>query len=87
MKEHGFTVTIRRILSEHFLEYSKPILDKSEVLQYINIKSVSATKGSKARGSFGNLYALYVLVEDYLNRNFHESGDYQNAEGAKFVNL
>lgn len=87
MKEHGFTPVIRRILTENFPEYGDSIFEKSELLQYINMKTASASRGSKARSSFGNLYVIYVLVEDYLNRNFHESGDYRDAEGAKFTNL
>ncbi|HFQ92521.1 MAG TPA: restriction endonuclease [Anaerolineae bacterium] len=87
MKEHDFTAVIRRILADYFSAYSEPILEKSELLQYINVKTVSAGRGSKARGSFGSLYAIYVLVEDYLSRNFHESGAYRHAEGAKFTDL
>jgi hypothetical protein len=48
---------------------------------------ISASRGSKARGSFGNLYSVYVLVEDYVNRSYHKSGDYRNAEGAQFTTL
>ncbi|MCP4362098.1 MAG: restriction endonuclease [Chloroflexi bacterium] len=87
MKEHDFTAVIRRILAGYFSKYGEAILEKSELLQYVNIKTVSATRGSKARGSFGNLYAIYVLIEDYLARNFHESGNYRDAEGAKFTHL
>jgi hypothetical protein len=53
-------------------------------LQYINLKTRSAERDSKARGSFANLYAIYVLVEDYLNRGFDKSGDYSKYEGATF---
>ncbi|WP_420629479.1 restriction endonuclease [Candidatus Leptofilum sp.] len=87
MREHEFTLVIQYILTEHFSESSDLILERSDLLQYINTKTVSASRGSKARGSFGNLYAIYVLVEDYLNRNFDESGDYREAEGAKFTDL
>ena len=87
MREHGFTPLIRRILSDEFGSVAEQILKQSDLLQYINVKTVSASRGSKARGSFGNLYAIYVLVEDYLNRDFHISGDYEDAEGAKFSDL
>ena len=30
---------------------------------------------------------IYVLVEDYLARDFHKNGNYRHAEGAKFTNL
>ena len=64
MKKHGFTVIIRQILQQHF-EVSEEILSRGELLQYINAKTESFNKGAKARANFGNLYAIYVLVEDY----------------------
>lgn len=36
------------------------------VVQYLVRKTRAADRGSKARRSLGNLYALYVLAEDYL---------------------
>ncbi len=87
MKEHGFTPIIRRILSDTFGGVAKEVFRQSELLQYINIKTVSASRGSKARGSFGNLYAIYVLVEDYVKREFHINEDYEDAEGARFSDL
>jgi len=87
MKEHGFTPVIRQILSEEFGPASEGIFKQSELLQYLNVKTVSASRGSKSRGSFANIYALYVLVEDYVKRGFHISGDYEDAEGAKFSDL
>ena len=87
MKEHDFTPVIRHILAEEFGTHSEAILQQSDLLQYINFKTVSASRGSKARGSFGNLYAIYVLVEDYVNRGFHKSGDYRDADGARFTDL
>lgn len=36
------------------------------VVQYLLRKTRAADRGSKARRSLGNLYALYVLAEDYL---------------------
>lgn len=85
--KHTFTEKIDEILAKHFNDNAKQIFKNSELIQYINQKTVSAHKGSKARGSFGNLYAIYVLVEDYLNKNFDKEGDYSKYEGAKFSNL
>ena len=39
---------------------------------------------SKSRGSFANLYAIYVLVEDYIARDYHTKEGYKDAEGAVF---
>lgn len=37
------------------------------LVQYLVRKTKAADRGSKARRSLGNLYALYVLVDDFLN--------------------
>ena len=87
MKEHGFTPVIREILRRHFGELSDDVFDKSELVQYLNIKTISASRGSKARGSFGNLYAIYVLVEDYIAKGFVKDGGYESYEGARFSDL
>ncbi|MCJ7729261.1 MAG: hypothetical protein MUO27_05225 [Sedimentisphaerales bacterium] len=85
--EHEFTPQIRAILDKHFRHAAADILEKSSLLQYINIKTVSATRGSKARSSFANLYAVFVLVEDYIQRKYHKRGDYSKYEGARFSAL
>ena len=87
MKEHDFTPVLLQIIARRFGEYAEEIFQKSQLLQYLNIKTVSASRGSKARGSFGNLYAIYVLVEDYIKRGFYESGTYRDADGARFTDL
>ena len=62
--EHDFTPVIRDILTKYFGDVAEDLFEKSPLLQYINLKTVSATRGSKARSSFANLYAIFVLVED-----------------------
>jgi len=85
--EHEFTKTIKSIIEKNFPKSSETIFSKSELIQYLNIKTKSANKGSKSRGSFANLYAIYVLVEDYIAKGFHKSGNYKNYEGAVFSTL
>jgi hypothetical protein len=85
--EHDFTQVIRGILSKHFGEAAEDLFEKSPLLQYINLKTVSATRGSKSRSSFANLYAIFVLVEDYVAHGFHKNGDYSKYEGAQFSKL
>ena len=87
MIEHEFTDVIRSILARHFGDLSTELLDRSELLQYINLKTRSASRGSKSRGSFANLYAIYVLVEDYTANGFDQSGTYAQYDGAKFTVL
>ena len=85
--EHEFTQQIQDVLQSDFGEAAEDIFERSELLQYLNLKTRSATRGSKARGSFANLYALYVLIEDYLNHGFDEKDNYSNYQGAAFTDL
>jgi hypothetical protein len=85
--EHEFTKTIKSILEKSFPNAFERIFSKSELVQYLNIKTKSANKGSKSRGSFANLYAIYVLVEDYIAKGFNKTGRYKNYEGAIFSTL
>jgi hypothetical protein len=85
--EHEFTEQIKQILEREFGNDSEAIYEISLLIQYLNIKTKSATSGSKARGSFANLYAIYVLVEDYLNNGFDKRKDYSDYKGAKFTDL
>ncbi|MEE1476528.1 MAG: restriction endonuclease [Fusobacterium sp.] len=92
MKKHTFTLEMEKIIKVNFPEFDpEQILEKSELLRYINEKTKSVDKGSKARANFGSLYAIYVLVEDYVNNGFFDSFltnlDYSNYEGAQFTNL
>jgi len=85
--EHEFTPQILQILREFFGEDGAIVFERSFLLQYLNIKSRSASRGSKSRGSFANIYAIYVLVEDYLENNFDTSGGYDKYDGARFTDL
>lgn len=87
MIEHAFTEKIRETLRARFKGATDEMLESSPLLQYINHKTKAANRGSKSRGSFANLYAIYVLVEDYINRGFHKRGNYSKYEGAMFSRL
>lgn len=85
--EHQFTATILSILRENVGRYTSEIYQRSELLRYLNEKTRSASRGSKSRSAFGNLYAIYVLVEDYVEQGFLKGGDYSEYEGARFSDL
>ncbi|THA06457.1 restriction endonuclease, partial [Rodentibacter pneumotropicus] len=60
----------------------------SPLIQYLNFKTKSADRDSKSRGSFANIYALYVIIEDYINKGYLDSNlDYTKYDGAKFTDL
>jgi hypothetical protein len=85
--EHQFTPVILSILTRHFGKAGEGVFAASHLLQYLNIKTKSASRGSKARSAFANHYALYVLVEDYVKKGFHQSGEYSDYDGARFADL
>lgn len=87
MKEHEFTQVIRQLLTTEFDTIDNDVFSQSDLIQYLNEKTDSLSRGSKARSNFGSIYAIYVLVEDYVQRGFHTSGDYKDAEGVKFTEL
>ena len=84
---HAFTDKIKNILQKKFGKQADLIFKLSPLLQYLNFKTRAASKGAKARRSLANNYAIYVLVEDYINNKFHEKGNYKKYEGASFTNL
>ncbi len=85
--ENLFTVNIKSVLQKHFGDNADEIFEKSQLLQYINLKTRSANRGSKARSSFANLYAIYVVIEDYISKNYHIKSSYSKYEGASFSQL
>jgi hypothetical protein len=85
--EHTFTANIKSALKTHFKKNAEEIFEKSQLIQYINEKTRSANRGSKARSSFANLYAIYVILEDYISKGYHQKGDYSKYEGVAYNKL
>lgn len=85
--EHNFTPVIKSVLEKYFGEYGEDIFENSMLIKYINQKTKSANKGSKSRGSFANLYAIYVIIEDYIQQGFADTDGYSIYEGAQYTNL
>ncbi len=85
--EHQFTPVIMGILEREFGSDAQAVFSASPLLGYVNLKTKAASRGSKSRASFGNLYAIYVLVEDYIKGNFHKSATYKDYGGARFTSL
>ena len=82
--EHIFTANIKAILERSFGKNAEDIYEKSLLIQYINEKTRSANKGSKSRSSFANLYAIYVIIEDYLTKGYDVRSDYSKYDGALY---
>lgn len=76
--EHIFTQSIKDILQKQFGELSEDVFNNSYLIRYINLKTRSANKGSKSRGSFHPLAVLYVLIEDYIQKGYTANDDYKD---------
>ncbi|MDR1983411.1 MAG: restriction endonuclease [Prevotellaceae bacterium] len=85
--EDTFTNNIKQILKQEFGKNNELVFEKSLLVQYLNEKTRSANRGSKARGSFANLYAVYIVIEDYISNGYDKKGDYSAYEGALFSDL
>lgn len=82
-----FEEFIHDYLREHYGENANRLFEQNYILQYIAYKTKSADRGAKSRASFANLYAIYVIVEDYLDKGFDKSGKYSLYEGAQYSKL
>lgn len=85
--ETTFEAIIKVYLKQRYGKQAQRLYEDSYILQYITYKTQSADKGSKSRASFANLYAIYVIIEDYIINGFNVSGNYSTYEGAKYSNL
>lgn len=85
--EQEFSQKIIAVIKKTYGKDADSIYSQSPLLQYINIKTKSANRGSKSRGSFANLYAIYVLVEDYLAKGYDDKENYKDYGGAVFSEL
>lgn len=84
MKRNKF---ILDILKQHYPKKYEDIYNQSYLIQYLDKKTNSVGKSSKSRPSFANLYAIYVLVEDYLNNGYYNSKRYiKDYKGMIFTN-
>lgn len=86
--EHEFTPIITNIIKKYFPEIHEDVFEKSYLIRYLNFKTKSASRGSKSRGSFANHYAIFALVEDYINKGFLENESaYSDYDGAMYTEL
>jgi hypothetical protein len=86
-KQHLFTPIIEALLKNRYGGVADALFSKSELLNYLNRKTASASSGSKARSAFGKHFSIYALVADYIEKGYVESGSYADYEGARFSDL
>jgi len=77
---------VREIVKKHLGDkVGMDVFERSPLLQYLVIKTKSVNSSSKSRGSFANLYALYVLIEDYIKKGFLSKESYSKYDGMIFT--
>jgi len=59
--QHEFTSKIVEILNSHFPNQGVTVLNSSELLQYLNIKTKAANRGSKSRAGFAQITMLFMF--------------------------
>ena len=75
---------VLEILQKHYKsDVAEKIFASSFLIQYLDKKTRSVDRSSKSRASFANIYAIYVLVKDYL-RVLSSKGNYSVYEGMRF---
>lgn len=76
---------LEEIMKSYPRQLANELFSTSTLLQYLEKKTKSVDRGSKARGSFANLYAIYVLTEDYLQHGYGIEGkNYSQYPGMSF---
>ena len=69
----------------YFGKFYEEVFKESLLLKYLQLKTKSVTKSSKSRASYGNLFALYVLVEDYLSKKLMKAATTNLIRGLDFL--
>ncbi|PTK22192.1 restriction endonuclease [Staphylococcus hominis] len=82
---HGFIKDI--IIKNHGQEnYTK--ITSNNLIKFINSKTKSYNKDAKSRANYGTLYAIYVVIEDYIEKGYSSmEKDYSLYEGANYTPL
>ena len=75
------------IIRNHGKEnYAK--IASNDLIKFINAKTKSYNKGAKSRANYGTLYAIYVVIEDYIEKEYSSvEKDYSLYEGANYSSL
>lgn len=67
MKKDEKNFIFELLESRHKPSIANKVFDSSFLIQYLDKKTKSVSRSSKSRASFANIYAIYVLVQDYLD--------------------
>jgi len=85
---HDVENYIKKILNEHFSTDWEIVYRKSELIQYLNLKSGAIHGNSKSRRSLAAWYAIYSILHFYeINGFVNEKEKYLKSKGTNFSKL
>lgn len=88
MIKHKVEEYIKEILSDYYGNNWQTIYNKSELIQYLNLKSGAIHGDSNSRRSLANWYAIYAILTFYKDNNFvNHKIEYLKFEGFRYTPL
>ena len=89
LRKHGFSKRFISAVEENVETDAKQTIVASHLLSYLHDKMKAAERDSKSRKSFGNIYAIFVVVEDYREKveNSDELLEIIDYQPAQFTDL
>lgn len=79
---------IRKILKDEYHDEWEKIFNDSALLQYLNLKSGAIHGNSKSRRSLANWYAIYAILNFYVNDGFvNNRKKYSDFDGFSYSEL
>lgn len=88
MKNEKVEKYIKDILISTFGDRWKKVYDKSELIQYLNLKSNAIHGNTHSRRSLANWYAIYSILTFYNDQNFvNNKSEYLKFDGFNYTSL
>ena len=78
---------VQEILEKHFPGCSQQIYSKSLLIQYLDKKSGAIHGTAKTRRSLANYYAIYSILNFYVDEFFSNPDKYREFEGYEYTKL
>jgi len=78
---------VREILEKHFPGQSQQIYAESLLIQYLDKKSGAIHGTAKTRRSLANYYAIYSILNFYVDEFFDNPEEYKKFEGYEYTKL
>ncbi len=78
---------VREIIEKHFPGQSQQIYEESLLIQYLDKKSGAIHGTAKTRRSLANYYAIYSILNFYVDEFFGKPDKYKKFEGYEYTKL